>query len=305
MRRHPGQIDVRALERFLLVTPPLAPDGRVLSWMGDGGFGYDESTAILARLARVLRPEASAPFTDRVDAQLDHDGWLGKDGVGYTFDTALALAITRRRERTSARVAAWLHEQAACSDRSPMARWSTTFGPHLIKAAAELAAFGEGGAAYDALARDVVAPLVASCFRDGRFRVAPGASETYVHAHCYAVEGLVSLGGYEAVVDEALATLRTLQADDGSFPAWVGAPEARRPMDVVAQAARLFLAVPGPDHAERAERALACLGASQHATGGVRYTAESSHVNVWTSAFALQAARWAEAPRPAGRPFFV
>lgn len=283
-------LDLAALHQFLS-PPPTAPDGRVWSWVGPSAYPYDEATALIGRLGLSERlGDASRSAAHAVGALLDRlvlsQGALGREGTRYVFDTALALPLLSGTALDIAldHVRSGLLTERG-SSREDARRWSETFGPHLIKAAAELSLAGE-----PAFAREVTAELVRRHFKDGRFEAGPTEPATYVHAHCYAVEGLVMLGGFAPQVQQATDWLAERVASDGSLPAWVGLDDERRPADVVAQAARLFLR----DRAryERVlDRCFSRLGEMQDpVTGGLRYDDTIPHVNVWASAFALDAA---------------
>ncbi len=282
-------LDLAALHQFLS-PPPTAPDGRVWSWVGPSAYPYDEATALIGRLGLSGRlGDASRFTTDALGRLLDRlvlaQGALGREGTRYVFDTALALPLLSGTALDIALdyVRSGLVTRRG-SSREDARRWSETFGPHLIKAAAELGLAGEA-----TFARDVTVELVGRHFKDGRFEAGPTEPATYVHAHCYAVEGLVMLGGFEPVVQQATDWLAERVASDGSLPAWVGLDDERRPADVVAQAARLFLR----DRARYERvlgRCLSRLGELQDpVTGGLRYDDTIPHVNVWASAFALDA----------------
>ncbi len=284
-------LDLAALHQFLS-PPPTAPDGRVWSWVGPSAYPYDEATALIGRLGLSGRlADVSRSTAKSVGAVLDQlvlaQGALGREGTRYVFDTALALPLLSGTALDIAldHVRSGLVSKRG-SSREDARRWSETFGPHLIKAAAELGLAGEL-----AFARDVTSELIDRHFKDGRFEAGPAEPATYVHAHCYAVEGLVMLGGFDAVVDQAIDWLAERVASDGSLPAWVGLDDERRPADVVAQAARLFLR--DRSRYERVlERCFSRLGEMQDpVTGGLRYDGTIPHVNVWASAFALDAAR--------------
>ena len=273
----PAGPDQAALGDFLQGARIRTSDGRILGWVGDGGFPYDEATVLLARLGVATGWPETARLSSVIAGQVARQGWLGRDGLGYVFDSALVLGLPGEHGPLRDRVLVALRAGRALMGQDNRDRWSQRFGPHLIKAAAEA---GEPR---------VVEHLVEATYRGGRFYVAPGSSETYLHSHCYAVEGLVALGGYEAVVREALDWLVERQHADGSWPAWVGRADARRPSDVVAQAVRLFRGVDVERYQRAIELGLGRLRAMQSPSGGLRYTPGSEHVNVWASIFAADA----------------
>jgi hypothetical protein len=285
-------LDAAALDAFLASDALRAADGRVLSWAGpDPGYPYDEATAILGR-HRLSRGESAEPFASVVQERLTA-GLLGRDGVEYAFDTALALPLVDDPEQLAARVSSLLRD-AACRPVTRPGVWSQIRGPHLLKAAAALQPWAPDLAAR--LADEAVAR-----FRLGaRFVVAPGAQATYVHAHCYALEGLYGLGLHDDALHAGVDWLVEQQAPDGSLPAWVGWGTERRPVDVVAQAVRLWAALDRDGYAGPIERGLTWLGRQQLADGGLAYEPGSRHRCSWAAAFAAQAVAWVAQPPEAG-----
>ncbi len=285
----PDSPDLVALDRFLVGSPPLAPDGRVLSWSGPDAFPYDESTALLARhYAWADQPSRKRHLVAVLEQRVATCGGLERDGLVYAFDTALALPVLGDGRPTALRtVLALLDSRAAAAPLESADRWSRAFAPHLLKAFASLRPEERSPAltlAFRELARETQ--------EGGGFRSHPEHPGIYVHAHCYATEGLWALEGTSEAVRRAVDWLADHQEADGGLPAWVNAPSDRRPADAVAQAARLFAIVDPSRHARQLERALGRLAALQDpVTGGIRYIEGGPHVNVWASIFAHQATR--------------
>ncbi len=273
----------------------------MLSWVYGqrDGFAYDEATAIFARLFAWLgHARRAASLGERVEALVQEQGALGREGVCYAFDTALALPSLARPDAAARRVAALMTSGVACEPITRPGWWSQSYGPHLLKALVPLAATGRR-----ALVDELAADLVARTFDGARFRIHAESPWCYLHSHCYAVEGLLGLGRSLEVVAASVDWLARQQRDDGSFPAWEGRPGAPRvsPMDVTAQAVRLFAAVAPDRHAEARHRALERLAQAQDPrTGGIRYDDTIPDQATWVAAFALQAVRWSASPPSQG-----
>lgn len=284
------RLDAARLRGFLDSPALRAADGRVLSWLNAShpGYAYEEATALLARLKRSLG-EPDGELEGLLRRTLDRR-WLGRDGVRYAFDTGLALPFAADPHALAAELAEQLEAGAVCSPVSHPQRWSQRLGPHLLKIAPELARAGQSEAAARLVER-----VLRTCWTGSRFAVHPGGP-TYVHGHCYALEGLVGLGLRPDVVRAGVDWLARQQRADGSLPAWVAGGELRWPADAVAQAVRLWSAVDRRAYDLPIRRALALLVRRQALDGGIAYGAERADRNAWTSMFALQAARWAERP---------
>jgi len=149
---------------------------------------------------------------------------------------------------------------------------------------------------------------------DGRFRTNPGSRNTYVHAHCYAAEGLLYTGRkvseprFSEAAHEASKWLRTIQKPGGAVGRWYG-PEDWLSIDdnteALAQAVRLWLIYGGQYRDEsnvfgsQIERAvdrllsLQCLDNDPRAYGGLHYAVLDGnlvpHINCCASLFAIQA----------------
>jgi len=170
-------------------------------------------------------------------------------------------------------------------------RWSTTFGPHLLKALALLNKIDCAGQSLKELIVDLVPSLVAPQRADGAFAYGHNG-KCYLHAHCYAVEGLAilqeqGLDGTHEPYARGLEFLRRQQRDNGSLPRWAG-EETETACDVTAQAGRLFLLSGSTQDADCAPRAAAALEACRGSSGGMNYLADSEHENTWCTAFTLQ-----------------
>ncbi|MGL5859165.1 MAG: hypothetical protein ACRC35_12325 [Angustibacter sp.] len=207
-------------------------------------------------------------------------------------------------------------------------RWSDSFGAHQSKLAVSLIRYARwvrsagadpsGGTTADRAVAALRASdalltgTVALSEPDGRFRIHDRAPLSYLHAHCYAMEGLLAqttrddLSSAAArTVQEALDAgarwLATVQQLDGGFLAWHDGRRASGPTrtDATAQAVRLWLAIDPAGFAGPVTRALALLERARVAGAGVPYEPGSADVNAWASMFTAQALQWrADGARP-------
>ena len=297
-------------------------DGAVLSWVSatEPGYPYPEAAGlVLSWLAQEPGPMSererlvAAWLVQRTSA----DGAVGRDDVDYLFDTAMALAglaartaERARREPTLSRMLAFVSgciERASAvgpSCRVDEARWSTRFGPHLLKVAVALAALEtrEADLALDGLVDRLLSGEVNGLFRGG----APG-EPCYLHAACYAAEGLMVMADRgapwaEGLLESAAEWLAQVQRPDGGLPAFHdGVRMDCAHADATAQAVRIWMRTDGRRYRDRSARALGLLAALQDRSGGVRYREGSSCVNTWATIFTLQALDWFEAGRPTSR----
>ncbi len=175
--------DLGALDRFLVASPPTAPDGRILSWLGPDAYPYDEATALLARhYAWSDQPSRLTRLVGVLEGRVALSGGLGRDGVLYAFDTALALPVLGAgRTRARDLVLALFEDAAAARPTSAPERWSEAFGPHLLKAFAALTPAERPPHLVNRFAA-----LAGRCQTDGAFRAHPERPGVYLHAHCYA-----------------------------------------------------------------------------------------------------------------------
>jgi hypothetical protein len=248
------------------------------------------------------------PTVDRVAVWLckaiASNGGVGRDGIIYLFDSAVALAglLRYRAAGGSAAVDDTIHkvqrfvcEQIAAGtsvlprSAAEDGRWSTQFGAHLVKCLHSLHLYAD--AFGERVPEDVVAALI------GRSGNQP--SPVYVHPFCYEQEGHVVVGHYGLAslfepVEGALDWLTALQQPDGSILAFAngmdGFGEARS--DATAQAVRLWLLADRGRYSAPIASAFAFLAGCQSSAGGIRYTPASDDVCTWSTMFTLQAADW-------------
>lgn len=317
--QHRSLPDVLAMRRWLLSDAIVSPAGQILSWSNPHhpGYPYPEAAGLfLSTVCTALSAEGEgSAAADRAASWLCKsiapDGGVGRGGVAYLFDSAVALAgllryrakggriggdesIHRLRRFVGDRIAAG----AAVRPVSAVAdgRWSTQFGAHLVKCLHALhlyaCTFGER------LRDDLVAALIN---RSGH-----QPSPVYVHPFCYEQEGHLVLAHYDLPslfepVDGTLDWLAALQQPDGAMLAFAngmdGFGEARS--DATAQSARLWLLGDRTRYADAIARALAFLARCQTPEGGIRYTPGSDDVCSWSTMFTLQAVEWLlQGPRP-------
>jgi len=309
------------LVRWLRSEAVVDTAGRVWSWNNPAhpGYAYPEAGGLwLSSMAR--EPDADEGQLDRVAAWLracEHAGAIGRDGREYLFDHGMViagrLAWAERRglevtgERSAiATMLEQLRNNRASWPAEPRERWSERFGAHLLKLALPLSRWvehtGEPQAAR-ALA-GLLELLPPGC--DGRVPSEDEAGPTYLHACCYAAEGLWRLG--EAPLPRSLrarararaeaiaAWLASVQRPDGGLPPWHDDTHGwgPAPADVAAQAVRLWSGLDRRAHGDAIERALGFLARLVDPCGGVRYHEDSRDLNTWATLFTVQALDFAE-----------
>lgn len=262
----------------------------VLSWVNPEhpGYAYPEAAGLLVRwLALQGRPVPPA-IVARLEHRVRRDA-VGRDGSTYAFDTAVVLtgleALDDQEDpRWTAARSRLIGAPAVRPDAPP--RWSTTWGPHMLKLAvgtAARAARGWSTPLLDSLARLPVA-------QDHR-----GGLHDYVHAHAYGTEGLMALrvlgARRDLSLEGAVEFLRALQRDDGGLPGWRHGGRAHA--DATAQAIRIFILHDRDGHAGAIDRGLSFLDTLTEDHGVVRYAEGSGDRNTWCTLFAAQARAWA------------
>lgn len=299
----------------------VTPSGDVLSWVNPAhpGYPYPEAAGLLLTLLAEV-DDGPCPLRDTIAARLERGlspaGGVGRDGLDYAFDSAMALHGLLAHARASGAPRAGAVDRlydfvADCIERraavgrgaAPALRWSTSWGCHQLKLTHALHAHGGAG-------RRPLAPLVDALLEtltplgpDGRFVIYAGDARSYVHATCYALEGLLLLQRVAPPPrrDELAALLRAgarwladVQRPDGALHAWhngqVGWGPA--PADIVAQSVRLWAALDREAFAAPIARGLTRLAALQAPEGGLRYLPGSSDINTWCTIFAAQAVLW-------------
>lgn len=312
----PDVPDAGRMESWLRSPDVVRPDGAVTSWSNPAHPGYPYPEAAGLWLSWACRPGGPRPdaLADAVAARLCADcprvpGGAGRDGIAYLFDSAVALAGLLAYRDAGGRVdvipaVSGLHAFVAerirrreASVPAAAGRWSVEFSPHLFKVAKAILAFDR--ASGTRLADDLLPGLSAAW---------PGAwpRRIYVHAHCYAVEGLLLMraagrGDGLPDPDAEVARLARWQRADGAMPSHAAGdePAGEARCDATAQAVRLWCRADLDRFAAPIRRALSFLASCQSAPGGIAWApdgGEAADVNAWTTLFAVQAVCWADAP---------
>ena len=326
---HSGVLDRSRVARWLESPSVVREGGRVMAWHNPGhpGYAYPEAAGFWLSWA-VWRSVTGLvpPSSDRLHAvarwllrELADNGAVGRGDCLYLFDTcvvvdalvhgahrgllrldggdALALALPTLARFVDA-------DKPVFSPRAVSSRWSTSWTPHLIRAAALLTrasrfARNEQGLA---LARRLRGNALDRGTADGR---------VLTHAHAYAIEGELLLGALGSDTDDRSAmegadTLAAIQSPDGGLPAWRDGSGPFR-TDATAQAARIWACLGASRYAKPLKAALHFLGRAQAPRGGLVYEcggaggceSDGADVNTWASIFADQAAHWGSGqPKP-------
>jgi len=329
------QSTASALRGWLASDMPRSPSGAYYSWLdwasGAPGFEYPEITGYaLTHLAG-----QSAPSIVELDAGRAAGTWLlarlhngdlsaheeYDAAAAYNFDLAMIstglMAFGSGHDEPSfvdagLRLAARIRDQLADQGRldsivagslvtTSRSAWSTQGFAHLLKIdQCLLWAHELGETGCDSAARTLVAQCVQSQQPDGRFVTHPSDSETMLHPHLYAVEGLFMFGS--AFQDrEALDRARLgaewawqHQLPGGGFPRYVSnsdQPAGPEQLDLTAQALRaaLFTTLEPPGLRRVAQRLCECaLPVAEYVAVPYQPAVEHPHLNVWASLFSLQ-----------------
>jgi hypothetical protein len=215
------------------------------------------------------------------------------------------LLVTAADKRSPAAGQSW------ASALRPETWWSESFGAHQAKVVgAQLAArdrFGDSAGVSDAVDACVGAATQVQ-EPDGRFRAYPLTGGTYVHSHCYAVEGLLMAAGPGGATGDLLdraragaSWLAAVQQASGGLAAWHDGRSASGPVraDATAQALRIWTLVDAADFADSCARAVAALEGLRVPGRGLRYEPDSDDVNAWSTIFGHQALSWHTGAEPA------
>ncbi len=299
-----------------LKNQAIGPNGEVYSWRNPHhpGYPYPEAAGLLLTLLASVESTTSPAQTaiaKRLLADLSATAAVGRDGVDYAFDTAMALhglhAYAKDMDvpelnRVHDFLLTCVDQRSAhrpTTARLPK-RWSTSWGCHLLKLALAIDTHHRNqGRSSCAVLRPLLASLLPLC-HNGRFVTHNGSRQSYVHASCYALEGLLRLQTIEmADVRTQLRAgcewLAAIQLEHGALPAWHDGTRGwgPQPSDIVAQSVRLWSAVDRDRYASAIARGLSHLAALQSPAGGIRYTVQSPDINTWCTVFAVQAVSWA------------
>jgi hypothetical protein len=305
------------------LTSPSVVDneGRVMSWSNPRhpGYAYPEIAGYMLSIL-ALEGDATVAIRDRIARRLVGDvsraGGVGRDGADYVFDSAMALsgliahesaggelpdesAIDRLFDFVTANLAA----RRAGRDLpvADAAHWSVSYGCHLLKVAIALCAYDDRRPTSTTRALvDQLASELTRLYADGRFRVNARSPLTYLHANCYAVEGLLVLqgrhrGAYDDLIRGSAEWLARIQSAEGGLPAFHDGlePFGTLHTDASAQAIRIWALVDSTAYQEQIDRGMGFLAQMATPVGGLRYEPGSDDVNTWATIFGLQAVRWA------------
>jgi len=304
------------LAHWLFYGPARLPSGAYLSWFSDdlSGFIYAEAATHVVRAASWWHRETGREDPLRrmiatlrfLESSVEEDGLLWHMGTGYLFDTlllrrAFAEAESAGVEGSFSRLIPRMDQKSLDMVKNRKAtasarekRWSTLFGPHLLKVLADMWGVRLNCRPEHAESiQSAVRSLLLQQEPDGSFP-SPENGPVYLHAHCYALEGLALLREYgmkgaDRMFHRGLRFLASLQRENGSFPRWDDdSHREEEACDVAAQAGRLFL-VDGKDRWERNIRGVSnALARYNGNSGGLIYMPGLRHENVCCTVFALQ-----------------
>ncbi len=248
---------------------------------GRFGFVYTEATAYgLLLLLRLGRSGDQVVSAARSLMSLQHPSgaFLHSPGAddAFTFDTAICVAalaeLASRNDDTACRDAALRGARWLLTAQKPTGSFHARYVPSkavfdqgtgagtfwgddspihakvsLALLRCELLSPGEG---FLPAAVQVCDWTTSLQLPDGRIRQCASSEETFLHAHCYATEGLLATAQVSPhphlrdAAEAGLSWLEGVQRRDGAIPAW--RPGWRRPTmsasDATAQAVRLWLA---------------------------------------------------------------
>jgi hypothetical protein len=298
-------VAAQQMMEWLLAGPVRLPSGAYLSWTDCEGTGflYPETAAVAIRAAcwwsrasgdrETLLP--TIPTLAYLVESVNGADLIQHRGCHWLFDSLLAICAFESANRVglpystsgvvprlSAACTRMIDEECAVRPGGE-ARWSTRFSPHLLKPAALILTLDMGSEELRVALRKALPKLISYQDEDGAFRH-PQMPRVYLHAHCYALEGLTILGSSSSQLQLGLAYLASQRRPDGGFGRWSDTPSTVA-ADVTAQAGRLFLLSNDQESAAMAQAALKQLTAS---SGALQYHLGSDHENSWATAFGAQ-----------------
>jgi hypothetical protein len=317
--------EVRRRLHWLLNGPIRLPDGMLAAWVGKSGpaYAYQEATGYLLSLLCWLyqrtggeeyRAEALRTATSLVN-DIAAKGGCGRDGSVYLFDTAvcaraLSLLIEicpadeseRRRiadagRRLTEEALEMFHAKRAFKGgigNVPERHWSRTYNVHMNKAIQHLAAQASTPGPVEEF-RAEIEKWIATRYRDGMFFSDEEKTSVNIHAHLYALEGLIAMRGESApgwapLLSEAAGRLVEIQAANGALPRLHPAVESPEyTTDVTAQAVRVWQSVDPKRYQIPISRGLEFLRSMTSRDGGILYSSAIPHINSWATIFTIQA----------------
>jgi hypothetical protein len=305
-----------------LVSPSVVDhEGRVMSWSNPRhpGYPYPEISGYLLSLL-ALEGESTLDIRDRIARRLVSDvspaGGVGRGGVDYVFDSAMALAgliahksaggalpDDRSIDRLFDFVTVNLTARRAgkgLSTADPN-HWSVSYGCHLLKVVIALYAYDERRpTSTTSVLIDRLVSELTGLYDNGRFRTNASSLLTYLHSCCYAVEGLLVLqgrrhGDHQELIRGSARWLAEIQTSEGGLRAFHDGRDSFGTLhtDATAQAIRIWSLVDATAYRDQIDRGLGFLTDMTTPVGGLRYEPGSDDVNTWASIFGLQAFRWA------------
>ena len=292
--------------------------GDVTSWWNpqNPGYAYPEIAGLLLSLLSqdAVDDEVRQRIAQRLVENVGAIGAVGRWGTHYVFDTAMALSGLIVHETAGGEVPDesvdamfnFIHDTlrsrrgVQASATGDPTHWSLSYGAHLLKVSFAITAYEirthdrRCSGLIDQLLEDL-APLCSG----GRFRVNASQDTSYLHAHCYALEGMLRMRDRSSraaeLLDDGVAWLASIQDPEGGIHAWHDGQKAQGAIhaDCTAQAARLWASVDPERYSSQVTSALGFLASLQSPQGGLYYEPGSADVNTWCTIFALQSTRWA------------
>lgn len=304
-------------------------DGGVNSWANSNhpGFRYPEAGGLLLSLLTIAK-NVNKHLCQRILGGLIDDvmpnGSIRKDERSYLFDTAIVLSAFLAYEFQMEELLdsdllqqlfkfireKILLEVAADPLIINAEKWSLSYGCHLLKCAIALLTYYNREQIPQSieLARKLLHDLIPLCV-SGRFHIHAKSSETYVHAHCYAVEGLITVTRHgilemdvEQKIWDSAHWLGQIQESNGGIRAWHNGKHGYGDFhaDCIAQAIRIWLQVDATRFKNEIARGFHFLSGLQSPEGGIRYSSDSQDINTCASIFTAQALLWMNNPKLKG-----
>jgi hypothetical protein len=312
--------DVDAMVAWLQSERVVDPDGAVKSWdnPANPGYSYPEISGLLLSLlaqSESADPEVRDRIAENLCGGVGAGSAVGRWGINYVFDTAMVLSGLLAYEaaggllpdpgipdRLYGFIVEGLLARLAIDGPIPPDpnHWSNSYGCHLLKASLSLTAYSERrwGGRTDLVVRQLLDDLL-PLQEDGRFRTNSASRISYLHAHCYATEGLLvirrrGLADVDAAVVASADWLVRAQDESGGIRAWHDGAEASGELraDASAQAIRIWRLVDRRRYADSIRRGLGFIADSSVDGAGVTYRPGSDDINTWATIFAIQAATW-------------
>lgn len=318
--------DSKAHLTWLLDGPVRDADGMLHAWMdGDSrSFIYEESTAYSLTLFCFLYENKGHPIfkseaVRTAQALCNHlagKPGCGKNGRVYLFDTAVcmrALCLFRQifpeqKIRNLDPLIKNLDETAISLVKRRLAfeagdslnqttHWSDHFNIHSIKALAQLLPWNDTEE-FKKEIDDIIQAFLHDRFFDGIFYPDDQKNQAYLHPHCYALEGLLTLRkitgrSYGTVLNVSAKRLAEMQLHNGALPSyWRMNEPPTAASDTTAQAVRIWQILDAQKYSQPIKRGLDYLETQMAPCGGVKYSSRIKHANTWTTIFYLQATAW-------------